>query len=191
MALIAPDRYFNWSPASGVSEYDFEIINTATSAILRAGVIYTSALTYTYAQAVADGAVIASITLKIRAKDLASAEVGDWFESVQANPFPETALAADATLTAHTGNSSNPHSVTLAQLGAGDSAVKNVGTTAGTVAEGDHTHAAGAPAAHSHTLADISDAGSMAGQDTGVTGSFTTVDGKTVTVSNGIVTGIV
>jgi len=76
-------------------------------------------------------------------------------------------------------------------LGAGDSASKNVGTTAGTVAEGDHTHPAGAPAAHSHTLADISDAGTMAGQNVGVSGSFTAADGKTVTVSNGIVTSIV
>jgi len=31
----------------------------------------------------------------------------------------------------------------------------------------------------------------MAGQNVGVSGSFTTVDSKTVTVSNGIVTAIV
>jgi len=191
MALIAPDRYFNWSPSSGVSEYDFEIINTATGLVLRSGIVYTSALIYTYAQAVADSAIIASITVRIRAKDLASGEVGTWFDSIIATPFPETAVAADATLTAHTGNSSNPHSVTLEQLGAGNAATKNTGTTAGTVAEGDHTHAASAPAAHSHTLADISNAGTMAGENTGATGSFTTADGKTVTVSNGVITGIV
>jgi len=138
MALIAPDRYFNWSPSSGVSEYDYEIINTATGVVLRSGVVYTSSSIYTYAQAKGDGAVIASITIRIRAKDLASGDVGTWFESVIATPFPETDLAA-----------------------------------------------------HSHTLADISDAGTMAGENVGATGSFTTADGKTITVSKGVITGIV
>lgn len=49
----------------------------------------------------------------------------------------------------------------------GDAATKNVGTTAGTVAAGDHNHSGVyAPVSHTHTLADVTDAGDLAALDT-------------------------
>lgn len=56
-------------------------------------------------------------------------------------------------------------------------------------AQGQLTDVVQAPIAISYTQ--VSGLGTMATQNTGASGSFTTVDGKTVTVTDGIITSIV
>lgn len=102
------------------------------------------------------------------------------------------AKATTAALTSHTGNTSNPHSVTAAQTGAyttgqtdtllgakantadlGTAAALDVPASgdaaAGEVVKGNDSRLTDArtPTAHTHTLSEITDAGTAAGSDTG------------------------
>lgn len=187
MAEIADDLVLAWDAVAGALKYHYQILDDV-SAIVRDQYTDKAEIIYTYAQAVADGGTWPSITIQIKAVDGDGNESPSWVSVVKSTPFIVIQVAPSEDLATHEARQDNPHAVTLSQLGAGDSATKDIGTTAGTAAAGDHTHP---PAAHAHTVSDITDAGTMAAKDVGVTGSFTTVDSKTVTVVDGVITAIV
>src|SRR4051812_10384962 len=76
-------------------------------------------------------------------------------------------FATASDLTTHTANTSNPHSVTAAQTGAYDTS------------DVDALLAAKANSSHTHTLSNITDAGSAASKDVGVaSGNVPLLDGS-------------
>lgn len=158
---VSNTLHIGWAATTGAVSYQYQILNSA-DAVVRSGTVSTNALNYTFAQAQADGTDTGAITVQLKAVDSVGNVSPAWADIEISTPF-------DVSQAASPGDVSG---ITLTTLGAGDSATKNVGTAAGTVAAGDHTH----------TSAVITD---------GATGSFTTADSKTVTVTNGIITAIV
>ncbi len=147
---VRKDVVVEWAPAAGSVSYKTLIKNDAGT-VVRTGTVATTQLIYTYTEAQADGGPWPSLTVEVKAVDAAGNESPNWQSLVVNSPFQASQAASQTDLSTHLADTGNPHSVTLAQLGAG----------------------------------------SMAQENIGVSGTFTTTDGKTVTVVNGVVTGIV
>lgn len=99
LALTAPfvGTYFevNWGAAARASDYEVEVVNTASSAVMRT--VYTSAqlLRYLYEDAVDDGDAKRAYTVRVRGRNVGGN--GPWATLAITNPAPATTTGVGTT----------------------------------------------------------------------------------------------